>query len=203
MMTEKYNTDSGSYLKRARKEFEENTKQSLIYAALELRSGIVARQREYFHPWDHISEKRKQGWRIPNLAKDLEKAFRSGEKYIEMILHDGGTLEVIDRAVYTPISRKLQIWGGKLGGMLHALDDSYRDGRHWWDELRQNLEEVYALLSVAASGRLLGPPMQKAGEILLNIEPPEGEDINDFNKRVFQMGRGITMQIKYHDTPPS
>jgi hypothetical protein len=37
---------------------------------------------EYLEVWDHISNKKKNGWRIAELGRNVEEHFKSGNKLV-------------------------------------------------------------------------------------------------------------------------
>ncbi len=74
-MGKTYEISSRDYLRRARECVREDSVSSLFYAALEVRSGIEARMQEYLEVWDHIAKKKKRGWRIVDLGRNVENSF--------------------------------------------------------------------------------------------------------------------------------
>jgi hypothetical protein len=85
---EGYDVTSRGYLERADVRLAEGTAQALFYAALELRSGIAARMQQYLQARDEVSKRKKQGWRVANLAKDIEQVFRTGDKVVEFSINE-------------------------------------------------------------------------------------------------------------------
>jgi hypothetical protein len=73
-----YRTSSRDYLLRAQERLRDGTREALFYAAFELRCGIEARMRQYLEVCDHISKKKKEGWKIADLGRGTEEAFRLG-----------------------------------------------------------------------------------------------------------------------------
>ena len=77
-----YTISSRDYLLRARNRLREHTAQALFYAALELRCGIESRMSQYLDVWEHVSKRKKEGWRIADLARGVEEAFRLGNNIV-------------------------------------------------------------------------------------------------------------------------
>src|ERR1700722_9369106 len=98
-----YLCDSRSYLRRACDLLNEKELRFLFYAALELRCGIEARMREYLEVAEQISEKKKQGWRVAELGGNLERAFQTGDKIVEIII-ENPEFEGTCKVYYTPVS---------------------------------------------------------------------------------------------------
>jgi len=150
-----YQCGSRDYLKRARQLLDDGNLESLFYAALELRSGIEARLREYLEVAEDISEKRKQGWRIVKLGKDIEKAFKLGDKIVQLIFYaDGGKTASI---YHTPVRLKLRKQAQQLGDYLHAMKKYRKQDDPWWKSFKSLLDETYNGLDFATKGTLLGP----------------------------------------------
>jgi hypothetical protein len=87
----------------------------LFYAAFELRCGIERRVHDYVDALKHISERKKRGWKIIGKAKELEKAFQSGDKIIELAILDEKSGELWFNLYYTPgeIPSMILIRGGR------------------------------------------------------------------------------------------
>jgi hypothetical protein len=60
-----------------------------FYAAFELRCGIEARMRQYLRAREDVSDKKAKGWQLNRLARDIEAAFRTGNKFIRMGIRQG------------------------------------------------------------------------------------------------------------------
>ncbi len=158
----KYEISSRAYLSRARENLKLATSESYFYAALELRCGIEARMAEYLEAWDHISKSKKNGWRIADLARNIENEFKIGEKTIQVGIQDYNTRKLIVSFYYTPVSSKLKKIGEKLGNYLHALKDVRYPNSTYWVEFREELEEGADQLQIANTGTLLGPLLVNA-----------------------------------------
>jgi hypothetical protein len=102
-------TDARAYLARARQRIAEGGPENLIYAALELRSGIEMRHLEYLDGWDHISKKAKAGWALVQLGKDVEREFKMGHRVMEISLYLEPDSEEPTHVLYhTPVPPKLR-----------------------------------------------------------------------------------------------
>jgi len=202
MSEQDYRCGSRDYLKRAERLIIDGKSDSLFYAAFELRCGVEARLREYLEVADEISEKRKQGWEIVKLGKDIEKAFKLGDKIFQLIIQkpDGGTFSIY----HTPVSSKLQKQAKRLGDYLHAMKLHRKAEDSWWESFQTLLEETSKELMVTTKGTLLGPLLlQSDGKSTkvyyeLNIDAVVDEQMS-------KMGPGtanFSMEVDYLDTLP-
>jgi hypothetical protein len=155
-----YAVKAKDYLARARARLDENSQESLFYAALEIRCGIEARLKEYFDAQSETTKKKRQGWKIAKLAKQVESAFRTRDKIIRLIVFDSQTSELIKEVLYTLVTRRLQKFGEKLGDYLHSQEQHRLLAETWWSAFRQELEATFEELNFAASGGLLAPPLE-------------------------------------------
>jgi len=174
-----------AYLRRARACLDSGKQDALFYAAFELRSGTEARLQEYLDARNDIAEHRKQGWKIPASAKDLDLAFQLGDKIVEMrILNESGGTRIA--AYYTPVTKRLSTTaGGRLHDILHAMKKQIADEAEWWKQTRMFLEQIYSDLAFACSGTLLGPVvLSPEGRMLLRLcfeaDTPLCERISEF-----------------------
>lgn len=151
-----YSSGSRAYLNRARELLKTESFESLFYAAFELRCGIEARMQEYLEVAEDISEKKKQGWQIAHLAKNIEKAFKVGDKIVQLAFEDKATAKGC--AIYhTPVTSKLQKQGQQLGNYLHAMKVFRKADDPWWASFKSLLDETCEGLILATKGTLLGP----------------------------------------------
>lgn len=158
-MNSHYGVTAEDYLDRAISLINTGDRGCLIYAALELRAGIESRMQEYLEAQEHISQKKKKGWQIAKLGKNIEEAFKLGNKVakIQVFEHDG--LAPIAILYYTPVTSTLRKEAEKLGEYLHALSLKKVSNDEWWGNLRILLDNISGHLREATSGVLLGPPM--------------------------------------------
>src|SRR5690349_8639930 len=134
-----YRVTSRAYLARARARLDEALPEPMFYAAFELRCGIQRRMQDYLVAQEQVAEHRRDGWRIPELAKDFETVFRTGDKVVRLVINAPSG----DLALYfTPVTRRLQTMAGRLGKLLHA-QNHHPDDHQWWRDQRQFLEQVY------------------------------------------------------------
>lgn len=202
----RYSISSRDYLLRARERLREGTKQGLFYAALELRSGIEARMLEYLREWEHVSKKKKSGWRIINLRKSVEEAFRVGNKIIRWTVQDGPSGNVLVIFYYTPVTPTLQKHGERLGNYLHAMKRFRGQKDPWWREFREDMEMIAAQLEVAHRGTLLGPPLMRGrtGQVDMPFElPPGSADPMTIVKAIRTSGKRVLVDVSYLDKLPS
>lgn len=175
-----YGISSRDYLARAKRCLENNDFESLFYAAFELRCGIEARMQEYLDVQAHISKKKRQGWQVAKLARNIEEAFRLGEKEAVLRVRNRHTREVLFEARYTPVKRSLRNRAEKLGNELHAAKKYHAPDSPYWKKLRADLEVAATELEHANSGRLLGPllihPNKKNVDMKLELPTPEDQE---------------------------
>jgi len=199
-----YSTSSRDYLLRARECLREETPQALFYAALELRCGIGSRMSQYLDVWEHVSKRKKEGWRIADLARGAEEAFRLGNKIVRWAVHDpasGGLLAVF---YYTPVTPTLQKHGERLGNYLHSMKRFRKQDDPWWGEFREDLETITAQLELANRGTLLGPPLMRGstGRVDMRLEMPPGTDPIAVLKPVRDSGKHMMIKVNYLDKLP-
>lgn len=194
-----YGIDAKSYLRRARDRLDEKKPESLFYAAFELRCGIEQRMREYLEFQDHVSEKKKQGWRIPDLGKTIQKAFKSHDKIAKLTFTDSSRKNVYCTLYYTPVTKKLRTMAGKLGIYLHSLVSDKAIDDAWWREFRELLEDVYKELKFSCSGKLLGMPLlHPNGHVLM----PMAADDDTILFKNFDVGDSFMVKVEYLDEWP-
>ncbi|NYI02785.1 hypothetical protein [Cupriavidus plantarum] len=199
----KYGVSSRDSLARAVACLEAEGRQHLFYAALELRCGIEARMQEYLSAWEHISAKKKKGWQIQVLGKNIEAEFKTGGKVVRWAIEDDVSGETLVIFYHTPVSRRLQELGSKLGDYLHSLKTSRSDSDPWWDDFRHLLHEATELLRQANVGTLLGPPLAKKGiqSAQMNIELRD-EDAGKLLGNAL-LGRRAKISVSYLDEVPT
>jgi len=199
-----YGISSRDYLSRAQERLLEGKLESLFYAAFELRCGIESRMQEYLDAQEFVSKKKKKGWQIAKLGKDIEQVFKIGDKVAEFTVIEKETGNIIDIFYYTPVTSKLRKMAEKLGELLHATKKSRKDDDKWWHDIRKYLKEVYQELTKANVGTLLGVPLirKDTGQLYMNIEILKGEDPNSIKNRVGQIGTQRILKVRYLDELP-
>lgn len=110
-----YGVKAKDHLARARARLDEHAPESLFYAALEIRCGIEARLKEYFDAQAETTKKKRQGWQISKLARQVESAFKARNKAIRLIVFDVETKELIKEVLYTPVTRRSRRWARNSG----------------------------------------------------------------------------------------
>jgi hypothetical protein len=113
---------SRAFLARAQSLLSEARPECLLYAALELRLGIEARYHEYLDAAAEVSSLKKRGWQVSQLAKDLERVFKTGEKIasIQLLEYKNGPAK--QTLLYTPIRRRTRRIAERLGDYLHYTE---------------------------------------------------------------------------------
>lgn len=134
--------------------------------------------RKYLDAQRHISKKKKKGWQIAKLGKNIEAAFRLGDKIAEISIRDKETSNVIAVLYYTPVTKKLRKMAEKLGNYLHAQKKYIAPDDEGWNRMRTYLESVYAELEKANKGTLLGPPLlnKRTGQVEVKVEFSSDEE---------------------------
>lgn len=195
----RYNVDTKSYLRRARERLDEKKLESFFYAAFELRCGIEQRMREYLEFQEHVSDKRKQGWRIPDLGKTTEKAFKGFDKIAKFTFTDSSRKKTYCILYYTPVTTELKILGGKLGNYLHSML-TYKDfDDPWWHEFRELLESAYKELRFSCFGNLKGVPLlHPNGQVIM----PMSADDSTMVLKDFGVGDTFMVKVEYLDEFP-
>lgn len=198
-----YDASARGYLARAQQCLAKGTPKALFYAAFELRCGIEARMQDYLAVQEHVSERKKAGWRIPKLGKDIEAAFSKSDKVARFAITLADRPEIATVLYYTPVTRSLQEKGARLGKLLHS--GSTRDLEdEWWETTRAFLNEVVRELQQATRGTLLGVPLfnPETGELSLKIEMVG--DLGGWSPELLKDGpAGITLEVAYLDQFPT
>jgi len=197
----RYDITSRGYLARARERLAENTPQALFYAAFELRCGIEARMEEYLEVWEHVAQKKKTGWQIAVLGRNVEKAFSSHAKVVRWAVQDRATKKATIIFYYTPVTSQLQKAGEKLGNHLHSMKHYRSEDDKYWNDLRTDLLKTASLLEGANTGTLLGPPLMRRGtsKVDMRLEVPPGVDLKEMMK---PMLKPTSVNVTYHESLP-
>lgn len=176
---------------------ENNDLDSLFYAAFEIRCGIEARMQEYLEVQAHVSKRKRQGWQVVKLARNIEDVFQLGEKEAVLRVRDKQTREVIFEARYTPVTKSLQKKAETLGNFLHAAKKYHAPDSPHWKEVRSDLETAVSELEHANSGRLLGPlllhPNKKHVDMNLELPTPEEREA----VKCMAVGVETIMEVSY------
>jgi hypothetical protein len=202
-MNNSYRCDSRSHLWRARELLNTGAPAGLFYAAFELRCGIEARMREYLEVAEDISEKRKQGWQIAKLSKDLERAFKVGDKVVEIFVEHSELTEVC-KIYYTPVSPRLRKQAEQLGDYLHAMKVHRPQTDKWWDLFRELLNTTCDELALATKGIMLGPPIVSPDRKQMKTHFENGvyPEIDQAIKLIGKVGVQAKLAINYLDKFP-
>lgn len=199
-----YRVASRDYLERARLRLAEDGPESLFYAAFELRCGIEARMQEYLEVQDEVSKKKKGGWRIAELGKNVERMFRTGDKIGQFTIKDDKTGNVIKTLYYTPVTSSLRKRAQQLGDLLHASKDHSKMNDAWWRKTNALLSDTCRDLQKATTGTLLGMPLRKTGtnRLSMNEEVVEGQQGELEKHSLGKEGTHIILEVKYLDDLP-
>ena len=152
-----YDFSAKAHLARARAQFSTGAKESLFYAALELRCGIESRLHEYH---DGAAEKvtiKKKRWKIGHLGAEAKKQFGDYTKPVIVTFIHPETKKEIEVS-YTPVTRTLQKIGQRLGDYIHPFKNRGILNEKYWTELQLLIETGIKELVAATSGTLLGQP---------------------------------------------
>jgi len=195
-----YRMHSRDYLTRARKLLDEGCFESLFYAAFELRCGIESRLQQYEEALANTAKIKRAGWRIPKVAKNIERVFRTGDKIARVNVCDATTESVRLSFYYTPVNKDLRAMAGQLGNLLHFPQEYRAPENPWWNEIRTFLELVYKKLLKANKGTLLCVPLlnPETGQVHFETELKRGEKIED----QLPIGKRYLVTVDYLDDLP-
>jgi len=165
---------------------------ALFYAAFELRCGIESRMSEYLEAQAHISAKKKRGWQVAKLAKNIEDAFRIGERKTIIVVLDSSGKKTLFSAQYTPVRKAGQKVAQQLGDYMHKAKRHYPAVDKYWNHFRCILDQGVSELEFATTGILLGPPIIKSstGEGFIYLEDHKQgllEKIKEHKEIVFKV----------------
>ena len=192
-----YGISSRDYLGRARQRLADGCNESLFYAAFEIRCGVEARMLEYLEVQKHVSKKKRQGWQVAKLARNIENVFRIGEKDTVLRIINKYTNELEFEARYTPVKSPLKKAVEKFGNYLHSAKKHHPDDSEFWNNFRKELDIAACQLEVATSGRLLGPllmhPNKKNIDVKLELPTKKEQEI----AKSFTIGKEAILQVSY------
>lgn len=191
-------------MRRANSRLLQGGPESLFYAALELRCGLETRLYDYLDAERSISKRKKKGWKIAGAAMELDRVFKTGDKIVEATILDEKSEQLRFILYFTPVRKRLQEAGGKLGNLLHRLKEDREDDDPWWRQTRLFLQQVSDDLAFSVRGTLLGPIMKSpTGShyscLYVADECPVSDEIVSFTK----VGHAFSMSVSYHDSLPA
>lgn len=175
----------------------EGTPEGRIYAALELRSGIETRYREYLEVWDHVSQGAKNGWRLSELWKETERAFRLGDRVVQVTFASPKGIDAQTIIYHTPVTNALRKRGERLGEFIHSARSGSHRNSEWWAKLHGELTWCEEHLARANTGILLGPPLKRGMQIQVNVEIPPGYNADDIKKIISKEGAELMADFQY------
>lgn len=201
MEANKYFRGASNHLSRGEELFARGKKnaQYYFYSALELRFGIESRYREYLENQNHVAEKKKQGWQIAVLGREVEQAFAGCVQEVNIkVISDGHPVMLCK---YTPITPELKSVGEKLGNYLHApKNDDLRELEQWSD-FEQLLEKGLFLLRYSCSGNLLGVPLRQRQASQITMHMNVESDQKAIIKELLSRKAEIIMEVSYAEPP--
>ena len=196
-----YDISARGYLARAKQQLlHRSMRDSLFYAAFELRCCVEARQEEYATEIEYIKAKIKP-WNIGATARQLEKMF-DNSKIAKVTL----SLENPESATlyHTPVSKRLYKSSEKLGELLHRLDKFRADDDPFWSQTRSRICMVYRDAWYSCQGQLLTPPLwspKDKGIHTFKITTPS-ERLQQMLKQAGENKEPIKIKIAYLDEAP-
>jgi len=159
MKDDKYLAMTSSFVARAEELLATGKKANLFYAALEVRMGIEARLQTYVHAHEEISRQVRNGWKISELSKTLERSGKWATLVSEVEVISQGTGGSLSKLHYVPVSAELRQIGARLGDFLHYREGPVTRDESWWARLLETVERGVRDLRVCAQATLLGPPL--------------------------------------------
>lgn len=191
-----YHITAESYLSRAKQIYHPKKYQTWFYTALEVRCGVEARMREYLKHQENISKKRKQGWKLAGLAKDIESLSKSNGKKEAIFTFISKSYPPI-ALTYTPVTPELISITERFGDYLHAAKKDRIEQEGYWSEFQTLIERGIELLEYSVSGELLGLPlMNKKGQLW--APAVVNADDNHIMKQLLHDGI-IKINVKYKE----
>ena len=203
MEAKKFFRGAINHLSRAKDLFAKAEKNAdcYFYCALELRFGIESRLREYLQYQEHVAAKKKNGWQIASLGKDVEAAFSGCVQEVRVELWSGGFPMI--RCKYTPVTPELRRIGEQLGNYLHAPKSEDLRELEQWENFESKLDLGLRLLSYACSGNLLGVPLAERNENKggrtgrMNLSIPDEQ--NELLKELLKQRKEVEFKVSYAD----
>jgi len=195
-----YKISAEDYLKRARNQLDVGSRDSLFYAAFELRCGIEARMHRYLEARENITKLKKKGWKVAKMASQIEGTFPTKGKICKVTILDQENELPVTELKYIPISNKLKKMAEKLGDYLHAQEKFRQDDDSWWQEARLFMEEIYEELTYVTSGTLMGAPLiePKTNRVHFEIELPRKEEYKlESLRKSFLETKEVKIQVAY------
>ncbi len=151
--------------------------------------------REYLKHQKNVSEKRKKGWKLAVLAKDIERTFKKGHKeaIFTLTLPSGESIKL----TYTPVTPELRSIVEKFGNYLHALKESEMEKDNFWEDFKILIERGLELLDYSVKGSLLGVPLKDKNNRVA-IFAIISEEERELAERFLAEER-ITMHVDYRE----
>jgi len=197
-----YPIGAKKHLKRAGELFNAGGVANLLYAALEIRLGAEARQSQYAEAWDHIPKRYRDNYRLTDVGRALDQAFKTGDKVIAITqIWDAETQLTYS---FAPVSRELRRVCEQFGNYLHfpGWRRSYPiKAAEWQARLRDLVITGLIHLNLAATSELLGPGLlvRDGDEASITFKMEVDKDYADRVAPILQNGRTHSMQLQSVD----
>ena len=145
----------------------------------------------------------KKGWQIAKLGRNIEQAFRLGNRVAEITVIESGSKIPIAVLYYTPIKATLRKKAQQLGACLHALSFQKVANDSWWINFRTLLEQTSNELHEATEGVLLGPPIlqHSTKQISLSVSGFSEHEMKHLMKKI-GLNQQIVVEVKYLPNVP-
>lgn len=195
-----YETDASAHLQRAVTLLLKGGVDNLLYAGLEIRLGTEARQSLYASSWEEIPKKYRKSYKITDVGKALDRAFRVGLQAALLTFHfDDGSEPVAVH--YAPVTLQLRQVCSDLGNYLHAVkwqDVDPETEDQWVAQLRCLVITGVIHLHFATQGQLLGPAMTntKEGKRQFTVRAMLPTDHPSY-AQMMEVGRNIKVEVAY------
>jgi hypothetical protein len=197
-----YDATSFGYLRRARRRLTDGTNEALFYAAFELRCGIEAKLQEHLAVSQDVAKHKRKGWKINQAGREIEKAFKTGDKVVEYRIVGEGK-KFLFCVFYTPVTRRIQKAAKRLGELLHALSLDKTEDEQWWKRTRSFLNETADALAFVNRGTISGPILQSGEHArTFHFFLVDGSSITDMVQQHFTKGKGLRFSGHLWDQLP-
>ena len=191
-----YYTNAQSYLDRARMLLKSEDKTSLMYAALELRKCIEARQMEYASALDALKGQKLKPWNIDRVQAKLVGANAAGSIAHLTIESSEGRIECF----FVPVTEKLARAATRLGEYLHHREEFDPSNEQTWVEMRSFVVDTYRQAWLCCQGNMTTPLLMGEGNKMHPISLFVSD--NEKMKRLLTVGKELAIEVRYLDKTP-
>lgn len=193
-------------LSRASEHLASDDRIRLFYAALELRLGVEARLHDYRDAAERAATLKRRGWKIADLAKDLDRVFRTGDKGVVFRVYAEEREGHYKAFIFTPVRRQTRQLAERLGDYLHFTSRTRINDDEWVQEFRDVLKGVATGLAFATTGMLLAPPLVTSGngkkKITAITEVSGDAEAGEVLAVIGGVGGKVRIDVKYFDELP-